>query len=47
MLAAARKEPAPVNIRRLTLGTRALRFGIPPVVHGPAEVHEGAHGDAG
>ena len=36
-----------MNCRRLSLGIPGPQVGVPPVVHGPAEVHEGAHGDAG
>ena len=47
MLPAARKEPVPVNARRLVLGARARRLGVAPVVHGLAEVPEGAGGNNG
>ena len=34
-----------MNEGRLTFGTRARNFGVPPIVHGLAEVSEGAGGN--
>ena len=47
MLPAARKEPVPANAGRLVLGDPGPEFGVPPVVHGLAEVPEGAGGNNG
>ena len=45
MLPAARKEPVPVNARRLVFWDPGPEPGVAPVVHGLAEVPEGAGGN--